>query len=245
MKNLLILTLLLLCLGCGAGEPAHEEGSDRFGLQLIARYDLNLNEPSGLTLSGDGVNLWTLSDRIYIVSPQGEFRGILPYRGSDMEGIAAVGDTLWIVEERYRELVQINMQGEELARHKIPVKIKEANNGLEGITYNTLNKRFYLVNESKPKVLIRLDENFKIDKQFKLKFCKDLSGICYDAYQDQFWIVSDRSGIVARCSTTGKPVEVYQLGFESAEGIAVDAKNKKIYIVSDEAEQLYVFKYPF
>jgi uncharacterized protein YjiK len=55
-------------------------------------------------------------------------------------------------------------------------------------------------------------------------------------------LVSDESKSVAKCSSDGQLKEKYSIPIKQAEGIAVDYENKKIYVISDSEEKLYVLE---
>ena len=48
--------------------------------------------------------------------------------------------------------------------------------------------------------------------------------------------------MIAKCSIDGGVLEKYKVRIDQIEGVAVDEVNKKIYIVSDKEEKLYVFE---
>ena len=75
-----------------------------------------------------------------------------------------------------------------------------------------------------------------------LAFALDYSGMAQSRKPGRFWIVSDQSqklylwdkakGVVGECA----------LPFPKAEGVAVDEAAKRIYIVSDSENTLYVYQ---
>jgi len=217
-------------------------------LKLIANYDLAVPEPSGLALDRNGNHLWTVSDRtnkVYKMTSTGDVIKILSYVGSDLEGITQnpFDAGLWIVEESARAIIHLDTTGNEIERFKITLT-GQYNSGLEGITHSTKNDHLYVINEKFPCLLIELDKTCHIQRQFELNFVDDISGICYDNQKDLLWVVSDQSELAVTCDLAGNGLESYLLGLPQAEGIAVDAINNLIYIVSDSTEQLYVFSCP-
>ncbi len=224
---------------------AQEQVAD---LELIASYGLTIPGPSGLSLNYNGTCLWVVSDQtglVYQISLKGQTQRILAYKGKDLEGITQNPEdkTLWVAEERNREIVQIDTLGNELARYSIPVEQINQNSGLEGITINSSNRHIFLLNEKDPGLLIELDTNKTILNQYELDLTDDYSGIFYEQYENALFIVSDASEIIIKCDITGNLLESYYLGIPKLEGISLDMSKKIVYLVSDSKEKLYLFSF--
>ncbi|MDF1743840.1 MAG: SdiA-regulated domain-containing protein [Gimesia sp.] len=138
-----------------------------------------------------------------------------------------------------------------------------ANKGLEGITFDSLRSEILLLKEAKPGLLIaitasldrivavdRLNERngFTADKVKSKKL--DFSGMCYDAVHDLLWIVSDEAKRVYTfdrsrgCVIQSFALKNDQSGrkIRNAEGVVVDPESKRLYVVSDQDAELYVFR---
>lgn len=218
-------------------------------LQLRQTIPVPVREPSGLALDFRGRYLWTVSDtsnRIYKLSFDGVLLDSLSFLGEDLEGITqnTIDATLWVVEERLREAVNVDTMGRELRRVKIPVKHKKKNSGLEGIAFHPGRQHFFVVNEKSPKLLIELDHMQQVTGFRKIKFARDYAGVAYDARYDCLWIVSDLSKSVTKCDLTGKPLARFRHDIDKAEGIALDADRKLLYLISDSQAQLYILDLP-
>ncbi len=217
-------------------------------LELIYQAKLDVHEPSGLAISLNGNRLWTVSDRkkrVYQLDLQGNVLKKLPKTQFDLEGITTTENEneLWIIGERKRQLIQIDTLGNEIRRMKIDLPGSK-NEGLEGIAWNSKEKAFYLLNEKKPGALIKLDHHFSIEKKYVLDVASDYSGLFYDAVLDKFWIASDESRLLMLWSPQLGVERTFSPGINKAEGVAVDARRKRIYIVSDAENALFVFKLP-
>lgn len=116
----------------------------------------------------------------------------------------------------------------------------KGNNGLEGITFNPNDNIFYVLNEKKPGLLIKWTPEKGILSIYNLNFAKDYSGICYS--NNHLWIVSDDSAVITKCDLNGNLLEKYDIPIEKAEGVVVDENDKKVYIISDATEELFVFE---
>ena len=216
-------------------------------LSPIETYRLSVKEPSDLCFDPVSGILYTVSDntcKVYKLSTKGKVFAELNYTGNDLEGVTLDEDQhVYVAEERLRNIVKLDMQGNEIERKKITVETNVENEGLEGISYNSLNRHFYIINERNPAVLIETDEYFNILNNYQLSFADDYSGICVDNKNQQLWIVSDMSATVNKCNLQGQLIESYRIPVANAEGIALDVDNNKLYVVSDSEAVLYIFNY--
>ncbi len=138
------------------------------------------------------------------------------------------------------------------------------NKGLEGITWNTHSNTVFVVKEGLPGLLVEVSADLKTimghrvlnqDNGFTDTNLSsdeiDYSGLCYDAVRKAFWIVSDKAKRVYLYDwTQDRVVHSAPLGYgrdgeyeevEKAEGIAVDPRANRLYLVSDEEAKLYIF----
>ncbi|MBD3170297.1 MAG: hypothetical protein GF307_12500, partial [candidate division Zixibacteria bacterium] len=191
------------CLDCNKGT----DGGEEFVLKLENEFILAVPEPSGLALDIEDGYLWTVSDetnRVYRLTTTGQITDSLSYRGADLEGVTVStrDSTIWIVEERSREIVHLDRSGNELGRISLDTE-SNGNNGLEGISFDPGTGRFFIVNEKEPRLLIELDEQLSVIGQYALNFSADVSGLCYDVSNNCLWIVSDQSRLLAKCRRDG------------------------------------------
>lgn len=211
-------------------------------LESVRKVKLEVPEPSGLDLTFKKDGFWTVSDensRVYRLDNNGKVMHSFKINGVDIEGIAVVNENaIAVVLERSREIILLDTLGREINRKKLDLK-GDLNSGLEGITYDSLNKKFYLINEKSPGLLIEVDDNFNELKRTRLKFAKDYSGIFYEKNEDVFWIVSDESQKIFVIDKSGNILEEYGTTIVQAEGISLDYENNMIYFVSDNKEELY------
>jgi uncharacterized protein YjiK len=215
-------------------------------LKLIASYELEVPEPSGLTFGANSNELWTVSDSpdnsIYRISTKGKILEKLDYEGDDIEGICydRINNTIWIADEDYNEIIHINLKGKEIGWHDIDIKAPD-NNGLEGITIMP-NQKMTLITEKNPGRLIEMENIFTVGKSYELDFALDYSGVCYDEKKDKYWILSDESSSLYLWDSINGVTEIYSGICPQAEGIAIDFVNSLIFIVSDSEERLYVYE---
>ena len=138
------------------------------------------------------------------------------------------------------------------------------NDGLEGITFNQDTGSFFLLKEREPGLIIEISNDlgailgvrvldavngFADDDVEAAKI--DVSGLQYDPTRSSFWIVSDRAkrlflydlerDQVVQSATLGYENDGEFREIEKAEGVAIDAQNHRLYVVSDAEARLYVF----
>ncbi len=213
-------------------------------------HKLKVKEPSGLCLSFNAGELLTVSDetgKVYRISETGELLGKIKFLGVDLEGITInqTENVIYIIEEETNNIVKYNYRKQKIeSEFSIPRANHKANSGLEGICYNPDNQKFYILNEKKPGKLFIWDEKNEVSYDYKLNFAADFSGICYDKTKDILWIVSDESQSLTACNLEGMKIASFGIPIKQAEGITLDKTGKKIFIISDKEEKLYVFDKP-
>jgi len=243
--------ILLVLAGCSPGDDLNDTVGQ---LTEIARYSLDFGDPSGLALDPDHEHLWSVNDKpgggIYKIDMQGEIVKHIPMDSDDLEGIIVDprDSTLWVAEERLRELVNISREGEELNRVFLDISGEIPNDGLEGITVNPNNNHFFVVNERNPRLLIELNPEMEIINKTEINFSGafemgDLSAISYNNEEDTLWILSDRSEKIVVTSLSGEPKRVYLTGVNDGEGLAVWPEQRLVFVCSDEDSELYIFSY--
>jgi len=255
--NLFLIVILLFIFvfsGCVNKTTSSEEPDLTDELTLISTFSLAISDPSGLARDPDGVHLWTVSDRagvgIYKITKQGQIVENLRFNSEDLEGITVdpANGSLWVVEERRRELVNVSREGVVLSRTILDIPGNIPNDGLEGITIRPQTGHFYVLNEKNPRLLIELDPQLNILKITPIDFSGsffmgDISGVDYNVRENTLWILSDQSAKIVVTDLDGNPLRHYATGVTKGEGIAVDPVARLVYIVSDSESELYVFSY--
>ena len=207
--------------------------------------EIPVPEPSGLDISYDEKGFWVVSDensKVYLLDSWGNKINSFKVKGEDLEGITVIDDTtLAVVLERTNEVVIVNTSGDELKRIALDLK-GEFNSGLEGITYDRNEKKFYVLNEKKPQLLLVLDENLAELSRDTLNFAIDVSGIFFDDTDSTLWILSDESQRIYKTDLAGNPIKEYKIKVAQPEGIVLNKARTKLYLVSDKTENLYVFE---
>lgn len=244
LKALLPLFLFFSLVSFRCKMSNHFESADP-SLKLIASYDIKISEPSGITFNNDYTAFWIVDGGdqvVYKTDLEGRILEKLNYEGNDLEGICfdRRDSSLWLAEERKRELVQLDLKGNVLRRVATDITGKK-NKGIEGLTHD--GKDFYVVNEQEPVSIMQLDNLFKVSHEYNVDFAKDLSDVDYDKQSGCFFLLSDESKAIYIWNPKSGMTKEYALPFSKGEGIAVNSSLKTIYIVNDELNTLYVFQY--
>ena len=235
--------ILTLFLGC----KTNKEDNTVKNLQFSTENVIPVPEPSGLDLTYNETGFWVVSDEdssVYLLNSRRRVVKKFKVDGYDLEGITVIDKgRLAVVLERTREVVVLDTSGKELKRAKLELT-GELNSGLEGITYNPEQKRFYLLNEKDPILLLTLDENLVELERDTLRFSKDASGIYFDSVDNKLWILSDESQLIVKTDLSGSEVfQKYKINIEQPEGITFNKDGTRLYIVSDINGSLYVFNF--
>ena len=213
-------------------------------LSFTIAEKIPVSEPSGLALTSDEKGFWIVSDqnsKVYLIDSWGRVVKSFKVNGEDLEGITVIDDsTLAVVLERTREVVFLDTSGLELKRAKLDLE-GELNNGLEGISYDPDEKKFFVLNEKKPRLLIVLNEKLEELRRDTLNFSQDVSGIFYNSVDKTLWILSDESQSINKTDLRGNSIEEFKIKITQPEGITLNKARTKMYIVSDKTENLYVF----
>ena len=248
MKNIIIGVLLLtplitfaICNNC------FQQNSHSSLLQPMEKYKLNIQEPSGLCFDQSTNSLWIVSDKtseIYNTDTRGNLLNSISIKNNDLEGITLIGDSIIVtVIEKSREVLFFNKKGKELKRFVINIE-GAGKKGLEGITFNPINKHLFIVNEKNPCLLIETDLNGTVLSKKEISFAKDLSGLVYNSKKNELWIISDESKAIFKCKADGTLIKKFNVDIKQIEGITFDFSIGKLFLVSDAEQKLYIFDMP-
>ncbi len=229
----------LTLFGCG-GASADSASQ----LRLVSTHKLPFGEPSGIAYNEAENVFWIVSgidQKIYKTGITGAVVKTLSYKGDDLEGISLDPSTksLWIVEERKRELLQLDLEGNVLQRSLIPLPGK-LNSGLEGVAQNKMGTIF-LLNEKKPGKFVELNPDLTIKSQREIYFANDFSDMVYSAKENCFFILSDESGALYKWTKETGVIQKFGLPKTKYEGVAVNSTADKFFLVNDETNELSTF----
>jgi len=241
------LIILLLALSHYKCNTNRQESPIARNLYLQKVTPIKVPEPSGLALSFDDNYFWSVGDsdsKVYKLDLSGNIVKSFIVNGEDLEGVTVIDSTnLAVILERTREVVVVDTSGKEIKRKKFDLKGK-LNEGLEGICIDVIKGDFYLLNEKRPGLLIKTDNSFNEIFRKEIKLAKDYSDIFFSKDDSTLWILSDESKKIIQTDLNGKKIKEYKINVDQPEGLVIDNKNKKLFIVSDKKEELYEFKLP-
>ena len=267
MKHLLTVACLLLGQVFGPAEetPRLDQYTLARGPVVIGGVSQNA---SGLTYHAKRDSLFVVLDapqRIVELGLDGSFkRKINLNKFDDTEGITWLGENRFaVVEEARGNIVLIELEPKDggvswKKAKKLNLDIKvNTTNGLEGIAYDPLAKRFFVAREKRSPAVFKIippkPESVAPPTSILMSLAgrglRDISGLHYDAKNERLLILSHESACVVETNKYG--IETSRLllrGGKSglsrtifkAEGVALD-KHGTLYIVS-EPNLLYVFK---
>lgn len=240
-----LIMLVSLLISCNNSNINREDSPIVKSLSLQKVTPINVPEPSGLSYSFDRKHFWSVCDensKVYKMDLNGLVIDSFKISGEDLEGITVISlNKLAVILERTREVVVIDTLGNEICRSGfyLPGNLNE---GLEGICFDKINKKFYLLNEKNPGLLIKTNIDFEIELKKEINFADDFSDIYFAEEDTALWILSDESQKVIKTDLNGKLLEQFYIDVKQPEGLVIDYKNKSVFIVSDKKEELYKFK---
>ena len=256
----------------GAAEPPVANGPDLSGHVLVTG-PLALagaaSDVSGVALRPQtGTYLLVVNNppQIVEITPEGDTVRTIELAGfEDTEGITWIsGSTFAVVEERRRRICVFSIPDDATVVEyegveKILVDPEEAGNqGIEGLCYDPVGRRFLAVKEKDPRRIYEIPYPWEgegpppVAQPWDIEEngldCSDLSGIAYHEATGSLLILSHESGCVVACTPEGGELARLSLSAGSAgldadvlqaEGIAVDAEGR--LIVCGEPNLFYIF----
>ncbi|NEX46924.1 SdiA-regulated domain-containing protein [Pseudotabrizicola algicola] len=231
---------------------------------------------SGLTYSSRTDTLFAVINRppqVAELSTDGRLLRLMPVLGSiDPEGISHIeGDTFVLSDEGDQSLHWVSIRPESTSvqlgqGHRMTLGIDYSRNmGFEGVSWDSVTRSLYLVQEMRPMRVIRvtgLDSAMRggrlaLDiRQWSLPSLKgflmlDLSSVSFNESSETLLLLSHMSAFLAEFDADGQPLGFLSLRagengladtIQQAEGLALDADGR-LYIVS-EPNLFYRFTAP-
>jgi uncharacterized protein YjiK len=214
--------------------------------RLIKKSHLQILEPSGITDDPRHSCFWIVDGGRSLIcktSRDGKVIETLSYKGQDIEGVCfdKRDSTLWITEERLRDVVHLKLNGDEIGRiHVNSQGVK--NKGLEGVVIDGKGEP-WVVNEKYPVSLEKIDGNGAIVESHDIGFAKDLSDVTINESTGDFYLLSDKSSAIYVWNVSEGLKETYALPRTKYEGISVNPKDRTIAVVNDDDQTMLVFEY--
>ena len=267
MKPIFMVTLLLLGQALSPAEESLHLDQYTLAKGPVVIGDVRENA-SGLTYHAGRDSLFVVLDspqRVVELNLDGSLkRKINLNKFDDTEGIAWLGgDRFAVAEEARGNIVLVEFEPKDggvswKKATKLNTEIQvNATNGLEGIAYDPLAKRYFVAREKRSPAVFKIippkPESDAAPAAILMSLAgrglRDISGLHYDAKRKRLLILSHESACVVEANPYG--VETSRLLLRGgkagltrtifkAEGVALD-KRGTLYIVS-EPNLLYTFK---
>lgn len=237
----------------------------------MTKYEVQVNEFSGLCLSEDKSFLWAIDDngkfaQIDIANKVGEVLGSWS-SGGDPEGITLnpyTGDLI-VGNEEPVSVGVVKAPVNKGDKQTIIFKIKEAsgygNSGMEGITYYKKDGNCELVycGTQTGANLFLCDLNAAVDGSKyttlvtdpislkKFSGVREIAGLSYDPVADWLWMIdSEAHKIFVFTGDATQLLCAYALKSKSnEEGIVVDRSRNCVWVADDYGSPSYLYKYEF
>lgn len=212
--------------------------------------DIEISEPSGITLDIDGSHLYCVSDppdnRVYRLDMEGGLLGMLNFQGEDLEGISfdPRDNSVWVVDEERSEIVHLSLSGNELSRTRLDHLIPDNSSGLEGIVLRPGQQDIFVVKQKDPPAIIYVDSTLATSAYKKLDFTSDITGICEGRGVDELILISSGEKRLYEWSWEMGVLASYRFGVKQAEGVVYDSTSSTLYIVCDDESRLYTYQFP-
>lgn len=226
-------------------------------LIVIKEIEENL---SGIAHNDDSDTLFAITNSprdIYELDKNGVILRTIDLKGfKDTEDITYIKDDMFaILDEELNGLFIVNINKDTkvvnikdcIKKYIFSVKNFE-NFGLEGISYDKVEDKFYLVNERNPKKIVSIkgimeDKDIEIKIEDKLfennHYLSDFSAIHFDDINRRLYILSDESALLGRTDDNEDFTKYFDLSDDEIsakmlhpEGITKDSKGD-IYIVGE------------
>ena len=206
------------------------------------KINLKLKEPSDVCLSASGKSLFMVSDNGELAETDFNGNVLRKLRANlvDAEGVCAVNDKIYVADEFTRSIHVFSVSDWKFM-YEVPVAHTGARNrGYEALTYNPVKKEFYLFTESRPLLMLTLDEALRVKNRIELNLKTDISAACFHGVN--LWLLSDEAAMVYLFNPAQNEAQArFRLSVINPEGLAW-LNDGKLLVVSDDRQQLYVYQ---
>ncbi len=208
-------------------------------IRPIKVINLNTGEPSAISCIDNDCVIASDNGKVFTFDVTTNTSKEMNFSGEDFEGIYMSDEYIYVLEERSRKVEKLNLKFEHLNTYEISYNGR-LNRGFEGIVYNPDLKRFIVVTETNPCILIELNEDFQVLKNKYLDI-NELSDITF--YGGMYWLLSEEDHCIYIMDPNSYRVEKkIKLNIIGAEGICF--VNNLLFITSDKLSKLFVYDVP-
>ncbi|NQV30736.1 MAG: SdiA-regulated domain-containing protein [Candidatus Marinimicrobia bacterium] len=246
MKYILAAALILLT-ACNIFDSSKPD--DSTALVLIQEIQLDISEPSGLSIDTVSGHLYCVNDPpnnlVHRLDLNGDLKVTFAYNGDDLEGICfdPRDNSVWIIEEGRGQLIHLSESGSFITQTDINYPLNSSS-GLEGVAYEASTQSFLVLKQKNPAVIILIDSNLVTQESKQINFASDISGICPGRNLGEYLILSSEDKRLFEWSWVDGVIATYRFDIKQAEGVAFDQSTDRIYIVCDAESILYTYHFP-
>ncbi|MFN3952423.1 MAG: SdiA-regulated domain-containing protein [Thermaurantimonas sp.] len=240
IQRIIILLLVYVLAGCMATRQTPKPET----IKPYMSHYIDVPEPSDLVYYAKYNSLFIVSDDgdLYETTLDGKIIRKSPIEGVDFEAITIVNDTLYVVEERHRNVLVIEPKDLKLIK---TIQIPYAggrNKSFESITYIPEKKSFLLITEKDPVYIMEFDRNFRSINIIRFQHARDISSATY--YDGHLYLLSDEDRTIFKLSTLDYSIlSAWKIPVINPEGILF-MPDRTLRIISDDREKMYYFKNP-
>ena len=209
-------------------------------LRPISHRRLSLAEPSDICAApnGNGYFLVGNTGGIAHISNGGIVLAEKKPRGADFEGVAAFGSRLWVIDESFRELSELDTLTFAVQRSVRLIDFGARNRSFESLVYMP-DRRELLTFTEKPVNFYRLNTDLQLQEQRALPQYKEVSAATY--YGGNLWLLSDEGHCIYKVNPTDfSLLQTWNIDIINPEGITFNSRGE-LLIVSDDRQMLYTF----
>jgi len=220
------------------------------------RYDVDVEELSGLCLTADGESLWAVGDQgqlaqVTIKDDVVSVKNIKDF-DDDLEGVTrnpATGD-LYICVEGSQKVAKLAApdftKRENLFSVKKAVEDGYGNSGLEGITWYRDNSIY--VGAQEDANLWRYNLKGEVLEYISLKTVvsgiREIGGLCYDEVNDWLWVTDSEShSLFVFTGDAKKYLGKYKVSYiGNNESVCVDHAHSCVWVGDDDDDQPHIYR---
>lgn len=210
-------------------------------LKAERRFKTQVKEPSDFCLNAQNTGFFIVSDNGYLAETDldGKVLRQAEFTGTDFEAICRKGDSLYVVDERTREIHVFDVYSLKRVQTIEVAYPGGRNKGFESMCYNPQSQTWHMFTEKDPTWAFVLRQNFERLDKIRLKGFPDISSATF--YEGKLWLLSDEAHRLYRLSPQDYSVEKYwDLAIINPEGICFSPSGK-LFIASDDMGLIFQF----
>lgn len=212
-------------------------------LKPIAKFKLNIEEVSDLKLHPNGTDFIATTDfgLIHHLDSTFEIQFTSPFQGDDFEGLCILNDTIYVSEDRDRQLILFLPDSLEFIRaYTVPFVMRNGDH-IEGMIALPHTNRILLFSEEKPIEIFSYNPRSQTHEVISKDDLPEIASL--DFWNGRLFALSDESPELIELNPTNlEIIGRWRIRVNNAEGLCF--RNGYMYIVSDELRKAFQFEIP-